>query len=109
MSRLSMDNQLGFFTIPRFTYDFMQQKIDETNEKHKGFWTQVKNVFFTYGQFDPWLSLVVQNDYNEDSPLVIIKGRGQCSDQKAISDSDSPYLKEIKERITARVRFWNTI
>uniref|UniRef100_A0A336MYZ1 CSON007083 protein n=1 Tax=Culicoides sonorensis TaxID=179676 RepID=A0A336MYZ1_CULSO len=67
----------------------------------------VRNVFFTNGEFDPKITLgLYEKDLNQDSPVVVIPLHTTARDIKAPTNYDSPILKEVKLRARANMLKW---
>lgn len=59
---------LEFFTTlcadaygDKFTYSYMQKRLQETNKIFGGLNPNVTNVYWSYGQLDPWRLAGIQN------------------------------------------------
>lgn len=50
----------------------IQQNVDRTNTMYRGRNPNVRNVYSTHGEFDPWHTMGVQEDINLYSPTVVL-------------------------------------
>lgn len=64
------------------------------------------NVIFTQGSLDPWRSLGVQEDLNDDAVALLINDASQGNDLGPISEDDSQELLAVKLRIKYLIRYW---
>jgi len=89
-----------------FTPEHLQANVDRKNVVYGGLNPGVHNVYFTHGRIDPWRIMGVQNDINEHSPADIIPDASHCNDLSSNSPSDSPRMREVRDRIYRLVRLW---
>lgn len=57
-----------------FTNDTMEEYIDRHNTVYGALNPDITYVLFTQGELDPWRTIGVQTDLNENSPAFVIKG-----------------------------------
>ena len=69
-----LNEYFNLFLNLRFTLDFIQTYLDRFNVIYGGKRPNVRNVFSTHGEFDPWRRVGVNQDINESSPTVILPG-----------------------------------
>jgi hypothetical protein len=107
--------------------DTMEENIVQTNLRFGGVTPYFNNVLqTTQGVLDPWTLLGIQEDKNEDSPIIIIPGKNlnciihkfhelwhfkitratNCEDFDSISENDPPELKAVKKRVFKTIRKW---
>jgi len=90
-----------------FGYEFnrgnVNERADIKNAIFGGLNPGVNRVLFTNGELDPWRTLSVQSEYNNQCVVVNIKGEGSNSDLGSISESDSAELKAAKTKIKSVV------
>jgi Serine carboxypeptidase S28 len=58
-----------------FTPEIVQRNVERTNVIYGSKTPNVRNVYSTHGQFDPWRPMGVQEDINEWSPTVILPSK----------------------------------
>ena len=58
-----------------FTKAHIESLIANTNAYYGGLGLDVENVVFVHGSNDPWYKLGLQSDLNENSPVIVIKGK----------------------------------
>ena len=66
----------------------------------------VRRVYSSHGEFDPWAPMGVRWDINEESPTVILPMESHCSDRNSISDRDTPEMRAHKERVFQVILGW---
>lgn len=85
----------------------------------------VSKVIFTHGELDPFRSLGVQSDLNDESPVIVIPrkfvyniiihfclyymfflGASHASDMDSIGEDDWPELVEAKEMVRDTIFRW---
>ncbi|XP_059621346.1 thymus-specific serine protease-like [Phlebotomus argentipes] len=92
-----------------FTLARIEHSVCEHNAKFGGLKPQVKNVYSTHGQLDPWRVAGAPENINADSPTTIIPLHSHCSDLESISDQDHPSLSAAKERIRSFIKNWGDL
>lgn len=121
---------LDFFTTlcadaygKKFTPEYIQKRLDNTNKIFGGLRPEVENVYMTHGQLDPWRSVGLEDENqvtiipSKFSPLLNISStnylklisfsvHAHCKDLGSISDRDTPELRASKEKVAALVRQW---
>lgn len=83
-----------------------QEDSNRINVVHGGLRPEVTNVVFTQGTLDPWRSLGVQEDLNENAPAIFIQNASQANDLAASNERDSEPLREAKLRIKELLHLW---
>ncbi|KAG5670378.1 hypothetical protein PVAND_000648 [Polypedilum vanderplanki] len=89
-----------------FTPDIVHGSIDRTNVIYGGLNPNVRRVYSSHGEFDPWAPMGVRWDINDESPTVILPRQSHCSDTSSISDRDRPEVREHKERLFQVILRW---
>ncbi|KAJ6639188.1 putative serine protease K12H4.7 [Pseudolycoriella hygida] len=89
-----------------FNQHTMQVNVERKNVKYGGMNPAVKNVYFTHGSIDPWRTMGIQTDLNDQSPADVVPGASHCADLSSNSPNDSPRMREVRDRIFNLVRQW---
>lgn len=63
-------------------------------------------MLFTKGTLDPWRDIGLQEQLNEQSPLIVIERASHANDILSIRDSDSDALRAAKELISDTLTAW---
>lgn len=92
-----------------FTPKFIKNGVDRTNRQFGGRNINVKYVYNTQGQFDPWNPIGAKKDLNRFSPTAILPNESHCSDIFAIRPFDSPTTRASKERVFSLAKQWMNI
>ncbi|XP_032597694.1 putative serine protease K12H4.7 [Drosophila grimshawi] len=82
----------------QYTNSFIERQLANTNTYFGGMSPNVKNVYLTHGQLDPWRAMGIQT--------TVIPEHAHCSDFGSISDKDTAEMRASKERIAELVREW---
>lgn len=90
----------------RFDGRSIETAVSRTNVVFGGLSPNIRNVYFTHGQLDPWRAMGVQTDVNESSPVDVIPLASHCNDMGSISERDSDEMRAVKNRIRELVRQW---
>lgn len=76
------------------------------NVEFGGLTPNVTRVVFTSGSRDPWRYLGIQEELNEESPVIVIEGASHANDVLSISERDSDALRAAKERVSDILSEW---
>ena len=58
----------------KFTPEYIESLVEETNAMYGGKNIDVDNVVFIHGSIDPWHAMGRLTDVNENSPAFVING-----------------------------------
>ncbi|XP_037942623.1 uncharacterized protein LOC119675488 [Teleopsis dalmanni] len=86
----------------RFTNEYINAQVSETNNYFGGLSPEVENVYITHGQLDPWRAMGIQ----DEEQATVIPLYAHCKDFGSISSSDTAEMRASKEKIAALVREW---
>lgn len=89
-----------------YRHELLGHNSHRFNIEFGGLTPNVTNVIFTQGSVDPWRSLGVMEDLNDDALAIVIEGASQANDLGPVHDYDSPALVVAKEEIQQIVREW---
>lgn len=96
-----------------FGEDFYLEMVDHgvclTNVKYNGLNPNVRNVYSTHGNLDPWKAAGALEYINHESPTYIIPDYSHCSDLNSINPSDSIPLIGSKIRIKDLIKAWGNL
>ncbi|XP_012223424.1 putative serine protease K12H4.7 [Linepithema humile] len=84
----------------------LDSRVKRTNIMYGGQLPDLRNVIFTNGDIDPWHALSVLKDLNTFSPAIFINGSSHCRDLYNDELTDTPDLKNAREKIRDIIREW---
>lgn len=90
----------------KFNLTSIESNVARTNTQYGGFDLNVRNVYFTHGDVDPWHPMGILEDLNEHSPVTILPGNAHVSDLGQISSGDSEETRASKQRVRELVHVW---
>lgn len=90
----------------QFTLEYVQQRVDHTNEMYGGLDVNATRVIFVHGSLDPWRVLGITETRNVDSPVVFIQGESHCTVDWTPQDTDPPELQEARKKISDILGQW---
>lgn len=85
-----------------FTNETIHQKVENTNKDFGGLNPNVKNVYITHGQLDPWSSMGIR----DPAQATVIPLYAHCKDFGSISLLDTAEMRASKLKIAKLVREW---
>ena len=87
------------FHEPKFTRQFVEQAVANTNNVYGGFNITVTNVLFVNGLKDDWRKLSIMHDINPTARALIIPDGTHAQDMYPDENTDSQSLKDAREEI----------
>ncbi|GJQ77976.1 hypothetical protein Trydic_g2337 [Trypoxylus dichotomus] len=80
--------------------------VNRTNLFYGSVYPEVTRLVSVHGSLDPWMSIGVQSDINEEAPVIIVPDAAHCADLGSISAYDTEEMRAAKTRIMALIREW---
>lgn len=74
--------------INRFTAAVTDQGVASTNNNYGGYNPKVTRVISIHGTIDPWHSIGLYQDVNDDAPTIIVEGNINY-----IINAETPFFK----------------
>lgn len=85
-----------------YDYDRIKKNVEATNRMFGGININVENIYITYGELDPWISVGA----SKKQGAVIIPKYSHCCDRGSINPNDTRELKSSKLKLFKLVREW---
>lgn len=63
-------------------------------------------ILFTYGDYDPWGTMVPKQGWSDDVKIIRVPGGSHCSDLETARENDTPDMLEARQEITAVLSKW---
>ncbi|GAB6022537.1 Thymus-specific serine protease [Chamberlinius hualienensis] len=99
-------NQCAHVFGPKFNSTLMESNVRETNINYGGKGIRVTKVVLFNGSLDPWHSLSVTHDINNETKSIFVQGASHCADMTESRSTDSNELIQARETIRAEIAKW---
>nr|XP_022909547.1 putative serine protease K12H4.7 [Onthophagus taurus] len=90
------------------TPEMLNSGIERTNFFYGGLKPSYTKVVSVHGTIDPWSSIGLTEDLNDDAPVFVVEGTSHCADISSESVYDIAQMRETKRKVKELIAKWIT-